>query len=363
MLILILYSVYAQYIPIPLNNTSKWYVADQVSHTNTTPDTLVPLDFMKYYIYNDTIINNTNYKKLYRKIYFTDANIYWGSDPVGQYLVPPHTGYVGAIRQDSITQKIYFVPINMEQEVLLYDFSLHNSGDIINVWTGEKAVNKYIPMYTTPSQDTCGQVWSYAYCFQQFLASSKFISKNGREHYWQMQNNYTLPISGNDYKLVHCWFDSYWIEGVGSKSGILEHLMNNTSTPVQPYSSQLLCFEADGKVKYPFSDTTKCCCDSVIRIKECGWIDDQWYYCNYVNLKTTKPVNNEFSKKMIKLHQNILSNYPNDYLIIGYFKNGEVKEYTIRNFQNELPQIFRELKVYEILNEKSELVKFHNIIK
>jgi len=361
-LLFLIYSVHAQYIPIPLNNTSKWYVADQVSHTNTNPDTLTPMDFMKYYIYNDTVINNISYKKLYRKAYFIDANTYWGSDPVGKYLSPPHTGYVGAIRQDSTARKIYFIPINMEQEVLLYDFSPHNSGDMVDVWTGEKAANKYIPNYTTPSQDTCGQVWSFAYCFQQFLSTSKFISKNGREHYWQMQNNYAFPISGNDYKIVHCWFDSYWIEGVGSKSGVIEHLINNVSTPVQPYSSQLLCFEANGKVKYPFSDTTKCCCDSVIRVKACGWIGNQWYYCNSINLKTTKIENSDFNKNIIKLHQNILSVYPKNYLIHGYFKTGERKEYTIRKFQNELPHIFENLKGYEILNEKLEIVRFNNLI-
>lgn len=260
---------YGQYIPIPLNNSSSWYVGvprgNMFSLAAPGSPTLYVMDFMKYYIYNDTLINNVSYKKLYRKVYFVNG-CYSGppttDNNCGTYMFYPHSGYVGAIRQDITARKVYFISAYMEKEVLLYDFSSHNPGDIEYIWTGEKTYNKGGPFL---GYDSCSLAPFYNLhgrylFFHQFLTSARYKGKTGRETYWEMKLNYAFEIGNNYYRVPECWVNSHWIEGVGSKTGILEHMKNDTI-----FHTRLYCFESNGKVRYPFSDTTKCCCDSVIK--------------------------------------------------------------------------------------------------
>jgi hypothetical protein len=69
-----------------------------------------------FFLTNDTVINNTNYMKL-----MCDVILY--------YDIQPETDYVGALREDTISQQVFFLnPANEER--LVYSFD-HAIGDTI----------------------------------------------------------------------------------------------------------------------------------------------------------------------------------------------------------------------------------------
>lgn len=81
-----------------------------------------------YEMKGDTIINSQSYNKIYR------------SDGQFFYIIFPAVGasftacsYIGAIRQDSINKKVFFIDSTMTTDTLLYDFNL-TDGDTIQGW-------------------------------------------------------------------------------------------------------------------------------------------------------------------------------------------------------------------------------------
>lgn len=84
----------------------------------------IPDGNYSYFLNNDTLINTLNYNKLYR------------SGLCGFCCYPPVlpvNGYIGAIRDDSLQKKVYFVFSGNSFEQVLYDFSL-SVNDTINGW-------------------------------------------------------------------------------------------------------------------------------------------------------------------------------------------------------------------------------------
>jgi hypothetical protein len=84
--------------------------------------------YFQYYSSGDTLINSYNYKKIYKSfVYLTSTGPNSPCDPV-----PPwgYSGYVGALRDDSISKKAFFVFQNESNDSLLYDYNL-NVGDTI----------------------------------------------------------------------------------------------------------------------------------------------------------------------------------------------------------------------------------------
>lgn len=79
----------------------------------------------QYYIEGDTIINSQIHKCLYRSEVVTEVVT---CDSLGMPPSPPIPGYVGALREDSIENRIYYVYPNTSEDSLLYDYNL-NVGD------------------------------------------------------------------------------------------------------------------------------------------------------------------------------------------------------------------------------------------
>ncbi len=77
--------------------------------------------YYHYYFAGDTTINSNSYSKLFR-----DSVLVVGVGGPACYMNPwayIH-GYKGAVRQDSVANKVYYIPYYDSTEVLLYDYNL-----------------------------------------------------------------------------------------------------------------------------------------------------------------------------------------------------------------------------------------------
>lgn len=154
----------------------------------------------------DTIISSQTYHKL---------NVPFLQTPMtscGPGTTAINT-YKGAIRQDTIIKKVFFVPPSDTVEQLLYDF---------NMQVGD-TVKGYIEAWAYPI-DTVQSIDSV-------LVGSTFRKR------WNINFGYDIHI----------------IEGIGSTYGLIEHSPGN-----QPdwYEYSITCFQQDGQPLYPATSTT-----------------------------------------------------------------------------------------------------------
>lgn len=206
------------YIPLPDTN-AKWVTVLYVS-----PNCMNYGCPYSYTFNGDTLINTIVYKKLLST-----------------------SSYSGAIRQDTNTQRVYYVPKNYSNEYLLYDFSI-NVGDTITSYVDPGVI---VPCHNTV-----------------FSIDSIYIGNKYRKR---------LRLSSD------CWIGS-WIEGVGSEAGLLEPWAGG------PASYQLWCFEYNGKVLYPLPDTIYSSCDSTLL-----FVNEQ----NILNQRVVNISPNPFSNEAI----------------------------------------------------------------
>lgn len=182
------------YFPFPDSNT-VWSVSQ-----------------MKYGIKGDTIINSLNYKKYYRQIYdsFYDFR---------------NTTYFAAIREDS--KKIYGIKSTDSVEKLLYDFTMV-TGDTVYTYPFEPEYNNQERKLKISKTD------------------SIIINGNYRKMY------VIKTVEG--YRGV---MDEYWIQGIGSTSGIFNQ-GNSFNCVADCQVSILLCFHQNDTLKYISEDYHSC---------------------------------------------------------------------------------------------------------
>jgi len=112
-LILILFSshIYCQlYHPLPDSN-AKWCI--EYNNHVIPPPIWGYTDYWETSYAGDTIILGKEYKKIEKTTY----NIYC----LNNHSIPL---YIGALRDDSINKKVFYIPQGQTEEVLLYDFNL-----------------------------------------------------------------------------------------------------------------------------------------------------------------------------------------------------------------------------------------------
>ena len=154
----------------------------------------------------DTIINSLVYHKIYRPFVYRDGTM----RSTFEFL-----GYIGALRQNVLAKKVFFVPQGRSNEGLLYDFSL-TIGDTMHL------DSSIVCPYT--------QVDAVIYAVDSILVDSSY-----RRELWAM--------TGNNLSAM--------IEGVGSWKGLLEvgcYGLNGERW-------ELLCFSQNGIRIYPDSGT------------------------------------------------------------------------------------------------------------
>jgi hypothetical protein len=156
-------------------------------------------------ISGDTIINNTQYKKLY--IPAVDLNM---SGTCNE----PNGGYKGAIRQDTTNRKVYIIPPVSVSEVLLYDFSMQ-VGDTLK-----------------------GYLTQWFFSPDTVQAIDSILIGNSYRKRW----------------VINYCYDFYLIEGIGSTYGLTEQ-SPGCILDCCP-GIYLTCFKQDNQILYPDTATT-----------------------------------------------------------------------------------------------------------
>jgi hypothetical protein len=165
--------------------------------------------YFQYSSKGDTIINSSVYKKIYRSGVRVDTLYCY--DP---HYVPntPASGYVGALKDDSLTNKTFFVFANTTTDSLLYDYNLA-VGDTMRGHIAE----------------------SFYFTSRLVVLSIDSVLVNGQyRKRWHFAND----AIHND--------STYFIAGVGSSGGLIEPL--NTSQGDLTYR-YLICVK-DSSISY-----------------------------------------------------------------------------------------------------------------
>jgi len=162
-------------------------------------------EFYSIILSGDTIINGLTYHKL--SIPFIQS-----SGKSAATVISP--GYKGAIRQDTINRKVFFIPPAFITELLLYDFNMH-VGD---------TVGGYIESNLDP-KDIVESI------------DSVFVGSDYRKR-WKINSGY----------------DIYFIEGLGSTYGLIEY---SPGTVVDWAGISITCFRQNDVTLYP--DTATSC--------------------------------------------------------------------------------------------------------
>jgi len=188
------------YTPFPDSN-AVWNVLETISYYTDS----AKYNTVHYALFGDTVINATSYSKLFYNDGVIDSTI---------LLASTNTKYHGALRQEILAKKIFFLPKDSVEEILLYDFNL-NIGDTF-----------FIPI----------QQFSWTNILLCMYKDSILINNLYRKtyHMWH-------PLSLT-------W--SKWIEGIGSNKGLL-YDFNNIEA-----NHKLLCFYANDTLTYRLDSNT-----------------------------------------------------------------------------------------------------------
>jgi len=156
---------------------------------------------------NDTVIGSLTYHKLTTPFVPSFESSCWSG---GIEL----NIYKGAIRQDTFLKKVFIVPPTYNAEQLLYDFTMQ-VGD---------TVKGYIETNASPVD--------IVQSIDSVLVGSSYRKR------W----------------LINFGYQIYYIEGIGSTYGLIEHSPGGTTDQLMYVTN---CFQQDGQPLYP-STTTNC---------------------------------------------------------------------------------------------------------
>jgi hypothetical protein len=169
-------------------------------------------EFYTIMISGDTVINSSNYHKL---------NIPYIQTSGKSGELKNSLGYNGAIREDEVNRKIYFVPPQENTEQLLYDFTLQ-VGD---------TVSGYIETYAYPKDVV-------------YSIDSVLVGDNYRKR-WNINLSYGISL----------------VEGMGSTYGLIE---KSPGQIVDAPDISITCFKQNGNTLYPDTTTN---CDIITSLK------------------------------------------------------------------------------------------------
>ena len=204
------FSSYSQtnvYHPFPELN-AEWNVA-QVS-SGSCKD-------IKYILNGaDTTIQSSTYHKITK----TEVNYALFSNSMCDYntVINVNTSYAGAIRNDSLAKKVYYVIPTVNTDTLLFDFSL-NIGDTIRTYIATTCSNRRV-----------------------VYIDSVLVGINYRKRW----------------NTTECYFGGQnvqFIEGVGSNLGLIERI---PSFGIYNIIGSLSCFSKNSQSLYPTNSASNC---------------------------------------------------------------------------------------------------------
>ena len=177
----------------------------------------------KYFSNGDTIINSILYSKFY---------------------VNPDTLQInylrGFMRQDTLQKKVYWLNVDSTQEHLIYDFSL-NVGDTVLVSTGIYSIFGFAAI----------KVIAIDTLFLNGQNRKRFTLKNVQQQFFNQMD--------------------YWIEGIGSSSGIIMGSISAVYLNSEFSYPRLMCYNENDSLIYLNSGFISCYLppiDNVIEVSE-----------------------------------------------------------------------------------------------
>ncbi len=200
------------YHPFPFSNAT-WRVDFFTGAMVTTSTLCFSCYKCQYQISGDTIIGGCNYHKIMK----TGSDYNYDGNLGCNFNMPTciENQYMGALREDLITRKVYFINGSIT-DTILYDFTL-NVGDTLHVGFNN-------------------------HCFYNDTISSIDSVLIGT-HYRKRWN----------YNIGGCGMPSSIIEGIGSTHGLLEELYSFES------GGDLICFSQNDTTYYPNYNTSGNC--------------------------------------------------------------------------------------------------------
>lgn len=212
--------------------------------------------YFQYSITGDTLINSNTYKKIYRSFVFED-NVYHDT-PITP-TPPPPSGYVGALRDDSISNKTFFIFANTNDDSLLYDYNL-GVGDTLR---------GFITLYI----DT--------FHIKPIVSSIDSILINGQyRKRWNFDSIGYSPL--------------YIIEGIGASTGLIEQIYTYAIDFLDRF---LICVKDDSTVLFVSNYNSSFGCNLIYA--ELNEINSNYSFNCYPN---------PFSSQMTLQTNNILKN-------------------------------------------------------
>jgi hypothetical protein len=201
------------YHPFPgLSDNPVWRVDFSV-YFNMIPSCYGLYASYQYEYDNDTIIGPHTYHRLKRSGFYGPNN----GCPSSYYI--PNVPYVGALRDDSLTRKVYYIPKDSLQERVLFDFSLQ-VGDTIPTYQ-DQLVNYPTGAYITSIDSV-------------LIGSS----------YHKRFNLQSFNVNAIVYHII---------EGVGSRNGLIERLAHDFS------GGLLTCYRNGSNIFYqPVQSSNSC---------------------------------------------------------------------------------------------------------
>ena len=184
---------------------------------------------MKFAVLGDTVINTKNYKKYYMQY-----------DSINFIFNINNAHYISALREEN--KKIFVIPKDSENELLLYKFDV-NQGDTITHCS-------YNP-FLTYTQNNISQYKSIVESIDSIQIDNIYRKR------YKLINNSSLPAT----------YTEYWIEGMGSNTGLFFPGLYNHLFPDGPIH-KLLCFSYNQTIIYQLNYELNCFALNWIGIKK-----------------------------------------------------------------------------------------------
>jgi hypothetical protein len=240
------------YHPFPDSN-AVWAIQAQGCCVNNCPPPPLPNPVLDDYNFSYFIQGDTTISNIYHKVY--QSGTIHSHCAFGNFIdnwTTINTTYIGAIRQDIPSKKIYFYYSGTNSECLLYDFNL-NVGDQVG--------------------NGC-----FAECTMITSIDSVLVGNNYRKRFNLSSMNYSI------------------IEGIGSTSGLFE--------PICPfeYSGTLICFAQNGQTLYPDTSTS---CNIVSSIDEATYSSSYSISPNPFNTFTTVQLSDAFVNSNLLIYNTL----------------------------------------------------------
>jgi len=203
------YSQAQQYYPFATSN-AFWRINWGAANCIPLPPPEPNHSEYQYIITGDTLIPPYIYHKLIRT-----GNIRPCADPIKSFI--SNTNPIGSFRNDTLNKKVFYLPIDSTNEVLLYDFNL-SVGDTIHGYMEDLARLHFGPSY-------------YA---QIDSVDSVLINTNYRKR-WHVKH-YSQVINIDPGEII---------EGIGHTNGLLEGFFSGFDS-----NGSLVCYSENGLPLY-----------------------------------------------------------------------------------------------------------------